>query len=153
MPADFRIFPAQRLIYSRVYGVFTYRELRDHMLAIRAHPDFDPACNQLFDGRRIDSLEVTDEEMVEIASIGLSPLRAKRALIAATPCVFGLFRMYEAYSSSLGDSGVRVYSSFEEAADWLGIAVQKAPGRAQEATETADSSISGKWQLNEQIFT
>lgn len=121
MPADYRIHPASQLIVSRAHGIFTFAEMRAHILGMASDPAFDADFSHLLDGRDIDVLEVTSEQMVELASIGSVKPSSRRALVAGRTCVYGLFRMYQAYRTSLGDTGVRVFSSVAEGIEWLDL--------------------------------
>ncbi len=121
MPTDYRIHRDRQLVISRAYGILTYAEACAHRRVMASDPGFDPTYAELLDGREIDRVEMSAEELSELAARSLFQPDARRAFVSHKPSVFGLFRMYEAYRVSAGDTAIGVFPRIDEALDWLGV--------------------------------
>lgn len=85
-----------------------------------ADPQFDPAFDQLIDGRAVSSLEgIGAREVQFLASnrAGVHAEGARRAFVVSTDVGFGLSRMFQGLSNSDGD--VRVFRDYDQALAWL----------------------------------
>jgi hypothetical protein len=85
-----------------------------------ADPLFDPAFDQLIDGRAITDLGGVGTREVRFLADnrdGVHAQGARRAFVVATDVGFGMSRMFQGLSNSDGD--VRVFRDYDEALGWL----------------------------------
>ena len=119
MAIRYEIFPGKQLIRIRVEGTLTPGALRDHLDALHADPQFSSAYRRLVDVRAVDALPSTHdihELVAEVARDGRD--HVPRAVVADSPCMYGMFRMFEILSDLCGHQN-RVFRTMEEAEQWL----------------------------------
>lgn len=121
MPAEFRIDLGRRLVFTRGTGILTYDELLQHMVRLGAHPDFRPDFRELNDGRALESVEITTPQLRALAGHTMYNLDARRAYVAKSDLQYGLTRMFGTFRETIGDEGIRIFRTMEEALDWLGL--------------------------------
>lgn len=119
MPADYRIDPANRRVWSSGTGTLTHEDLRSHMSRLSKDPQFHPSYSQLIDFRYITKIEVTTEQIIDLTEISIFSPESRRAMVTLGGVHFGLARMYGSYRSAKGDRAVRVFLDFKEAVEWL----------------------------------
>jgi hypothetical protein len=119
MPADYRIDPENRRVWSSGTGVLTHEDITGHMSRLARDPQFDPSFSQLMDFRHITKVEVTTEQLIELTEVRIFSPESKRAMVTLSGMHFGLARMYESYRTAKGDRAIRVFLDFKEALEWL----------------------------------
>src|SRR5262245_30795354 len=123
MPASYRIFPQHRLIYIRYTGRLKRADVVAARRAAMADAAFDATFDVLIDTREGTVFELAEHEIAALARGNVMGPAARRALVAASPLMFGLGRMFEAHSSSVRGAGpVEVFATLSQALEWLGIA-------------------------------
>ena len=120
MPAKHEVFPDLRLVRTRVDGVLTERETREHYERIQRDPAFDPTFRQLCDLTGVKELQASAEFLRELARMAVFARGTRRAFVAPAPLHFGLVRMFQAYCE-LDGTEIEVFRSLEEAERWLGL--------------------------------
>jgi hypothetical protein len=119
MPADYRIDPKNKRVWSSASGTLTHADLAGHMSRLSKDPQFDPSFSQLIDFRHITKIEVTTEQLIELTETSIFSAASRRALVTLGGVHFGLARMYESYRTAKGDHAIHVFLDFKEAIDWL----------------------------------
>jgi hypothetical protein len=129
MPAMYRLDLANRVVWSRAWGVVTDEELDAHSRALRADPRFDPGFRQLQDLTGITEPRATPGGLQLLAQINPFGKHARRAVLVASDVVFGLARMHEQLRSDAGDE-LQVFRGRAEALAWLGLPPDAEPPAA-----------------------
>jgi hypothetical protein len=127
MPLTVRVDAAQRVCYTVATGTVTDADVLDTYGGELANPAFDPALDQIFDGRAIDRVEVTSDALRTLADLvvdvdgALPPgIHPRVAIVVPTDVAFGLARMYQAYCESRGTpKQYYVCRSMDEAHRWM----------------------------------
>jgi len=118
MPADFIIDVQHRLVFSKGEGVFTHADFMEHMARLRRDPRFEPEFDQFVDCRAL-TLQLTSEEISDLASRSVFSSRSRRAFVVASSLQFGLSRMFAAYREEKGHQVTMVFRELSEALAWL----------------------------------
>jgi len=119
MPAFHKIDKQHRLVLSTASGVFSFADIRLHHERLMWDPDFDPSFSQIADFRSVTGIEISADEIRQIAQSSVFSPHSRRALIMPNDSVYRLGRMYEILRGFQGEQGIRVVRSLEEALDWV----------------------------------
>ena len=119
MSAYYNIDKERRLVLSSGAGVLTKEDLLGHMDRLSNDPDFDPDFAQVLDFTRIDLVEVEPEDVRQLAQRNIFSPRSRRAFVVKDDLQFGLARMFEIHRELKGETGIRVFRTFDEAMDWI----------------------------------
>jgi hypothetical protein len=122
MPATYRIDAARRLVLTRVWGVFTAEDLRNHFTSLAADPAFNPTFSQLVDLRDVAKVELDAPAIRRHALERLFDRRALRALVVSRSSHhYELARIYAAFAE-YASQNVHVFRDMHDAEEWLGLA-------------------------------
>ena len=120
MPAGYTIDVARGIVFTRVFGVITDDDLREHARKLKSDPQFKPTFRQFADFSEVTGVEVTAAGVASIiGSANPFPSDAVRAVLAPNPTAFGLARLFEARHEA---SAMLVTRSREEAERHVGLA-------------------------------
>jgi hypothetical protein len=119
MSAFYKIDKERKLVLSSGTGVLTREDILGHMERLSNDPDFDPDFSQLADFRQITEVEFGPEDVRQFAERNIYSSRARRAIVVKDDLQFGLARMFEIHRELNGETGIRVFRSFEDAMDWI----------------------------------
>ena len=128
MPIDTRVDNAERVRYSVATGVVTDGDIIEAYERVVGDPAFDPTLNVIADTRGVERAEITAGGIRELAERQARDERVvhgqpRVAVVVATDVIFGLARMYEAYSDQEADEKrYLVCRTMEDARRWLGLA-------------------------------
>jgi len=117
---DSQIDTQRRLVFTTVQGDIDLAAALDHTDRLRAHPDFDPAMNQLFDMRAVGQISLTADDLRTIAAANVLGPGVRRAVVAPTDLSFGVARQLEFFLTPAGHE-VQVFRDIDEARQWLGL--------------------------------
>ena len=130
MPIRTIIDRTKGLIQTTASGRVTGVDLADYYKRLRAHPDFRRDLNEIFDATRVETIDLTADDVRRLSSateqytsLGVP---VKVAIVAPGDLEFGLSRMYE----MLQVNSINVLKVFRERAlaeRW--IDEQTGPGR------------------------
>jgi hypothetical protein len=120
MPANFIIDVQHRLVFSTGDGVFTHADFLEHMARLQRDARFQPEFDQLVDCRAF-TLQLTSEEISDLASRSVFSSRSRRAFVVASSLQFGLSRMFAAYREEKGRQETMVFRDLREALAWLNL--------------------------------
>lgn len=118
MPLDSHIDSARGLVTTRLEGRITGSEVKAHQRGLEADPDFDPDFDHLFDLSRVETFQISVEQIRAIASVSVFSSSSRRAVVAPKDVLYGLSRMYEGFRD-ISEEEIRVFRSREEALVWL----------------------------------
>ena len=127
MTISYEIDQRERLVTSRLSGVVTNEEVRDHNEKLRADPEFDPGYRQLIDLSGITEVRVTTPTVSSAAQDQYFAPGSRRAFVAPTDVTFGLARMFALYAESGGHT-IEVFRDRKKAEEWLGIRAPTSEG-------------------------
>lgn len=118
MPASSAIDSHQRLVTTRVTGYATFADIDVEQKRLVGDPEFDPGYDHLFDLSGVADVQLSLDEIRELASVKLFSERSRRAVVAPANLLYGLSRMYQGFRG-LGPESLRVFRTTEEALRWL----------------------------------
>ena len=121
MPLDYSIDTQRGLVLSKATGLFGVAEAMDHIKRLFADPDFRRTHNQLIDFRQITALDLSTDQIRELASASIFGPDSKRAFVVSTDLQFGLGRVFSAYRHIEGEEGIRVFREMKDALQWLSL--------------------------------
>jgi hypothetical protein len=111
----------QGLVIAKVDGAADLADVRAYLSTMRSDPAYHGVIGSLIDCRTVTNL-LSTEELRTIAkerkSATTSSPRARTAMLAGSDVVFGVLRMYEAFSDG-SNVVVRVFRNETEARSWL----------------------------------
>ena len=120
MPATYQIDVARRLVLSRVWGVFTAEDLKNHYTTLAADPAFDPTYSQLVDLRDVERVDMDTPVIRRHALERLFHPNAQRALVVSSPHHYELARIYAEFAE-YASQNVHVFRDMHDAEEWLGL--------------------------------
>jgi hypothetical protein len=121
MPADFIIDVQAGVVFTKAVGDLVLADMWGHRERLLAHPDFRPELNQLMDLRECSPLQLTADQILQIARPRVYSDNSRRALLVSSDLQYGLSRMFETFNELNGDTNVRVFRDERQALDFLGI--------------------------------
>jgi len=119
MAAYFRIDKERRLVMTTAAGVFTFADGLAHQERLTTDPDFDPSFSQLMDLTHVTKIEFGSEDVRRLAQRSVFAPDARRAILVNCDVIFGLAQKFVAFRESLGEQGLRVFRSIDEALSWV----------------------------------
>jgi len=109
------------IVCATITGEIRLGPILEEMSRITNEPSFDPNLPVLVDLRQATSSMTADEILTLTQSIKhnpKTPREGRRALLVSTELMYGLFRMFEAFSAD-GPVAYRAFESEKEAREWL----------------------------------
>lgn len=115
-------------VHTEVSGTLEPSAAVEHLQALRADPEIDPAMPRLIDLRPIQEDALASPEarsiVYAIASVetaGAAAVPGRRALVSGSDLVFEMARTFATLTEG-GAHEYRAFRSLEEALRWLGVA-------------------------------
>ena len=85
-------------------------------------PDFNADFDEFVDLRAVTGFDISGEEIRTLAGWRIFSPKSRRAFLATEPHVFGVGRMWEAYTEFSHDTTqIRVFYELAPALAWLGL--------------------------------
>ncbi len=119
MAAIHKIDKERRLVFSSGDGVLTREGIVAYRALLLKDPDFDPTFSQLADFTKYTGTALEPEEIRQLANDNLFSPGSRRAFVVKDDLQFGLARMFEIYRDLKGETGIRVFRSYDEALEWI----------------------------------
>ncbi len=120
MPSTFSIDTEQRVILAEASGLLTIDDLISAQRRMQEDPDYDNAFRFLLDLRDVTEVQISSEELRLLADKSSFDSTAKRAYVVPSELVFGMARVYSAFTTA--DPGaLQIFRDMDEARSWLGI--------------------------------
>ena len=124
MPLKYKIFSDLKIVYVRGTGKVTADEIMTTGSKIFANSEWINGFNILLDYREISELGVKTEDIENIVDQDKRNEylfdKSKCAIVADSDLVFGLSRMWEAYSEDTKIKAM-VFRNIEDSLRWLGM--------------------------------
>ena len=119
MSAFYKIDKENRLVMSTGSGMLTMADVLAHQEKLQHDPDFDPAFSQLLDFSHVTKLQLTSDNIRQIAQNSIFSPASRRAILVNNDTAYGLARMFAILRESSGDTGIEVFRILDEALDWV----------------------------------
>jgi len=119
MPQFYKIDKERRLVLSTASGVFSRADAAGHMERLLKDPDFDPSYSQIADFTQVTKIELSAQDVHELAQRSVFSPQSRRALIVPNDVAYGLGRMFGMLRENQGEMGIRIFRNLEEALDWV----------------------------------
>ena len=127
MPVHYTIDGERGVIFAAFGSRLADEDVEELIRRLLADPDFLPSHDQLVDTSAVTDLRLSATSVIRLAETGNPGFTGRRAIVAPSPAVFGVSRMFEMYRDS-GSHRLRVFREMAEAREWLGLA-ETAAGR------------------------
>jgi len=122
VPWELRVDPGRRVSHVRMTETVTFDDFLEMLLALKRHPEFDPAFALLLDLRAAHDLDITSDQLDTIIAQTPIAASAPRAIIVGNLVVSAIVRVYQFLRQDMTNTPVtRVCQSLDEAWQWLGI--------------------------------
>jgi hypothetical protein len=122
MPFSYIVHKECRLVVSTGADRVTFTEIKARQDQTTTDPDFNPEFDQIVDLRSVTGFDMTSDQTRILAGRRIFSSTSKRALVAASPAIFGVARMFEIFSEmSDNPSEIRVFSDLFSAMKWLNL--------------------------------
>ena len=120
MPFETSFHPSWRLIITRAWGRITCADVRAYQQELAARPEFDPAWGHVFDAGGAVQVDLSSEEIRQLAETSVLAPSARRAMVATDLAIFGLFCLYRTlFERQVDGSAVGVFTTLREAIEWV----------------------------------
>jgi hypothetical protein len=131
MPTSYRIDKEKGRVTSWGEGAITWDDIVGHMESLKTDPDFKPTFSQLIDFSKATRIELSHDQVFELAKRTLFAKGSRRAFVASSPIAYGLSRMYQSYRKMFGAETIHIFTDRGEATQWLDHEAQpKEPAKA-----------------------
>jgi hypothetical protein len=131
MPFSYRIDAEKRRVFTAASGVLTFKEVIGGMQRMGKDPKFDPYYTEIIDLAEVDQIELTMEQIVEVAQLRVFAPDSRRAIVSANPFYFGTARMYGSHHEASSGGNARVFSDMAEATLWVDFELPEEPPAPQ----------------------
>ena len=119
MPSSYKIDKENRLVISTGTGVLTMADALEHQKQLLKDPDFERSFFQLLDFTQVTDLELSAEEIRNLAQATVFSANSRRAFLVNSDLKFGLARMFAVFRETFGEKGIRVFRNLDDALDWV----------------------------------
>lgn len=120
MPISYNIDQQQQTVFTCVRGIIVGDDILEQQNRLKSDPLFNPHMKELIscleqENAAMDSVD----KMFTVANCPWGE-HAKRAIVADTPLIIGLSRMFQLHM--MGKHGdIEVFRNIDDAREWLGI--------------------------------
>jgi hypothetical protein len=121
MPVTYRIERSKQLIHTRCAGAIVLDEVRQHFVSLSQDPECPERPDVLLDLSEMTTVPESDELRTvtsDIANLRPQIQFGVCAIIASSPAVFGMARVFEVFAE-LYFSETQVFRTEGEAVNWL----------------------------------
>src|SRR5215831_7304572 len=122
MPFGYVVYKDLRLVVSTGLGRVSWSEIKACQDQTKTDPNFNPEFDQIVDLRATTSFDMTVAQAGVLARRMIFSFSSKRAFVASSPAVFGMGRVWEAFTElSDNPSQIQVFYDLSPALNWLGL--------------------------------
>jgi len=122
MPFSYVVHKHLHLVVSTGGDCVSWNEIKACQDRTRTDPEFSPEFDQIVDLRSVTDFAMTTDQTRTLARRKIFSSTSRRALVAPCPAVFGVGRMWEAFTELSGNpSQIRVFYDLPSALRWLGL--------------------------------
>jgi hypothetical protein len=90
-----------------------------HQQRLSRDPDFDPTFSQLIDLSQVSKIEMTADDVRQLAKDDTFSPHARRAILVASDKAFALAQMFATLRKAQGDTNIGVFRDLELALGWI----------------------------------
>jgi len=120
MPFGYVVYKDLRLVVSTGLNRVSWTEIKACQNQTKTDPNFNSEFDRIVDLRATTSFEMTSEQARVLARRMIFSFSSKRAFVASRPAIFGMGRMWEAYTElSDNPSQIQVFYDLSLALKWL----------------------------------
>jgi len=120
MPFATSFYRDRRLMITRAWGHITVADVRAYQQELRQQPEFDRTWAHVVDARDAVQIDISSEEIRQLAASSVLAPSARRAMVATDLAIFGLFRMYATlFELHVDGSTVGVFTTLDDAIEWV----------------------------------
>jgi len=119
MPTFYKIDKERRLVMTTASGVTTMDDALAHQKRLLHDPDFAPNFSQLLDFTHVMRLDLSTENVRELAQTNVFSPDSHRAFIVSSEAAYGFARAFENLRERMGEHGIRVFRDLEDALLWV----------------------------------
>jgi hypothetical protein len=125
MSATYTIDLKRGIVLSKAVGKLLGADLLENLTRLSADPDFRSDLNQMADFREVTALEISTDDMKELAAKTPFGAGSRRAIVVNSQLAYGLSKIYR--SMVEGESTeIKVFKDYSQACQWLGISPEAA---------------------------
>jgi hypothetical protein len=125
MAADFIIKAEHQVVFSYGWGTLTFGDVIDYRNRLSKDARFSPAFKQFIHLSNLRAIELSSLEIEQLAKKPLFAPESRRALFASSDLLYGLSRIFQAYSDT---QNVAVFRGLDEALSWIDVPMEVANG-------------------------
>lgn len=108
------------MVVSTASEALTADDVLAHRKHLSSDPGFDPSFDQVMDLTAVRNVKLSNQEIRTFAAGPLFSRQSRRAIVALTPEVYGMARMFQQYRELSPDGEiVKVFQSLNEAEKWI----------------------------------
>jgi len=132
MPFSYAVHKELNLVVSTGTDCVSWKEIKASQDHTQTDPTFHPLFDQIIDLRAVTSFDMTTEQVRVLARRAIFSLTSKRALVASSPAIFGVGRMWKMFTDlSDNPSQIRVFYDLSSALMWLGLETLPTPMKSE----------------------
>ncbi len=119
MPVAYTIDREKGRVISWGEGTISWDDIIAHMDSLTKDRDFRPTFSQLIDFTKVTKIELTHDQIYELAKRTVFGRGSMRAFVAGNPIQYGLSRMFQSYRKMFGTETIHIFTDPGEATQWL----------------------------------
>ena len=120
MPATYNVDKEQRWVHVMVWGEVSLADILAVMEKGLMDAEVDPSFAEIADFTEVTKLDLSGDDVRQIARKSVFSLTSRRAFVVPeNSAIFGLVRMYEILREFQGETGIRIFSTLDEALNWV----------------------------------
>lgn len=131
MAQFYKIDKERRLVLSTASGVFSRADAVGHMQKLLKDPDFDPSYSQIADFTQVTEIELTTQDVHELAESAVFSAQSRRAFIVPNDVAYGLGRMFGMLRENQGEMGFASFAIWRR--PWIGCSPRARVPEARKA--------------------
>ena len=120
MPITYFVDDVKKLIYTRVEGIITFKDLKAHINADVCSASLN--CGEIFDCTDATT-NITPQQIIDLAKARSLLAQVQTpfpvAVVATNDNFFGMMRMFESYTDEIRP--IRIFRKVYEAEDWINL--------------------------------
>jgi hypothetical protein len=122
MAVRYVIDKERRLVISTATDCLTFADATAHQQQLVNDPEFNPDFDQILDGTRVTSLDLSVDQTRTLARREMFSATSRRAFVASNTAIFGMARLFGIYHEmSKSPSNFRAFHDMSAALEWLGV--------------------------------
>jgi hypothetical protein len=120
MPATYNVDKEQRWVHTMMWGELSRTDILVALEKGLMDTEVDPSFAEIVDLTEVTKVDLSGDDMREIARKSAFSLSSRRAFVVPdNSVVFGLVRVYEILRELQGETGIRIFRTLDEALNWV----------------------------------